>query len=61
MQTITRLSRRGQVVIPNEIREAMGLEFGDLLAIDVLEKVPKRTDSKERRKNEGEIEQDKGQ
>jgi len=39
----------------------MGLEFGDLLAIDVLEKVPKRTDNKERRKNEGEIEQDKGQ
>ena len=60
MQTITRLSRRGQVVIPNEIREAMGLEFGDLLVIDVLEKVPKRN-SKERRKNEGEVEQDQRQ
>ncbi len=33
--------RNGQVSIPIEIREALGLEPGDLVLIDVIQKVPK--------------------
>ena len=41
MQATVRMSRAGSVVIPIEIREALGLKTGDLITIDVLNKVPK--------------------
>ncbi|MGA9099648.1 MAG: AbrB/MazE/SpoVT family DNA-binding domain-containing protein [Methanotrichaceae archaeon] len=41
MQATVRMIRNGQVSIPIEIREALGLEPGDLVLIDVIQKVPK--------------------
>lgn len=41
MQATVRMARAGQVVIPIEIREALGLEAGDLIVIDVVSKVQK--------------------
>jgi AbrB family looped-hinge helix DNA binding protein len=35
------MARAGQVVIPVEIREAMGLAAGDLVTIDVMGKAQK--------------------
>jgi AbrB family looped-hinge helix DNA binding protein len=32
---ISRLSRKGQVIIPKEIRDAIGLEPGDLVAYEL--------------------------
>jgi AbrB family looped-hinge helix DNA binding protein len=39
MQTTVRMTRGGQVVIPIELRDAMGLKPGDLIEIDVIRKV----------------------
>jgi AbrB family looped-hinge helix DNA binding protein len=41
MQATVKIARAGQVVIPIEVREAMGLKAGDLIVIDVMGKVPK--------------------
>jgi AbrB family looped-hinge helix DNA binding protein len=41
MQATVKMARAGQVVIPIEVREAMGLKGGDLIVIDVLSKVEK--------------------
>ncbi len=41
MQATVRMIRNGQVSIPIEIREALGLEPGDLVLIDIIQKVPK--------------------
>ena len=41
MQATVKMSRAGSVVIPIEVREALGLKTGDLIVIDVLNKVPK--------------------
>ena len=41
MQATVRMLRAGQVVIPNEVREAMGLKPGDLITIDVMSKAQK--------------------
>ena len=41
MQATVKMARAGQVVIPIEVREAMGLKAGDLIVIDVMGKVPK--------------------
>jgi AbrB family looped-hinge helix DNA binding protein len=35
MRKVTRVLRHGQVTIPKEIREALGVEEGDLLALDL--------------------------
>ena len=35
------MARAGQVIIPIEVRQAMGLESGDLIIIDVISKIPK--------------------
>ena len=39
MQTTVKMTRGGQVVIPYQIREAMGLKQGDLIEIDVMRKI----------------------
>jgi AbrB family looped-hinge helix DNA binding protein len=39
MQAIVKMTRGGQVVIPIELREAMGLKQGDLIEIDVIRKI----------------------
>ncbi|HOV83136.1 MAG TPA: AbrB/MazE/SpoVT family DNA-binding domain-containing protein [Methanothrix sp.] len=39
MQATVKISRAGSVVIPIEVREAMGLNPGDLIVIDVLNKI----------------------
>jgi len=39
MQTVVRMTRGGQVVIPVELRDAMGLGPGDLIEIDVIRKI----------------------
>jgi AbrB family looped-hinge helix DNA binding protein len=36
MQATTKVTRAGQISIPYEIRQAMGIEEGDLVVIDVL-------------------------
>ncbi len=41
MQATVKIARAGQVVIPIEVREALGLKPGDLVVIDVMGKVPK--------------------
>ena len=41
MQATVKMARAGQVVIPIEVREALGLKGGDLIVIDVLNKVEK--------------------
>ena len=41
MQATVKIARAGQVVIPIEVREALGLKPGDLIVIDVIGKVPK--------------------
>ena len=41
MQATVKMSRAGSVVIPIEVREALGLKSGDLIVIDVLNKVPR--------------------
>ncbi|MGD0954671.1 MAG: AbrB/MazE/SpoVT family DNA-binding domain-containing protein [Methanotrichaceae archaeon] len=41
MQATVKMARAGQVVIPIEVREALGLKGGDLIVIDVLSKVEK--------------------
>lgn len=41
MQATVKMSRAGSVVIPIEVREALGLKSGDLIVIDVMNKVPK--------------------
>lgn len=35
MQTICRVSRAGQIVLPNEVRECLGIVPGMLVQIDV--------------------------
>ena len=35
MKTIVRLIKRGQVIIPEKVREAMRLKEGDLLEINI--------------------------
>ena len=39
MQAIVKMTRGGQIVVPIELREAMGLGQGDLLEIDVMRKI----------------------
>jgi AbrB family looped-hinge helix DNA binding protein len=41
MQATVKMARAGQVVIPIEVREALGLQGGDLIVIDVISKVAK--------------------
>jgi AbrB family looped-hinge helix DNA binding protein len=41
MQATVKMARAGQIVIPIEIREALGLRGGDLIVIDVISKVEK--------------------
>ena len=41
MQATVKIAWAGQVVIPIEVREALGLKPGDLVVIDVMGKVPK--------------------
>jgi AbrB family looped-hinge helix DNA binding protein len=41
MQATVKMARAGQVVIPIEVREALGLAAGDLIVIDVMGKVQK--------------------
>ena len=41
MQATVKMSRAGSVVVPIEVREALGLNPGDLIVIDVMGKVPK--------------------
>jgi AbrB family looped-hinge helix DNA binding protein len=41
MQATVKMSRAGSVVIPIEVRESLGLKSGDLIVIDVLNKVHK--------------------
>jgi AbrB family looped-hinge helix DNA binding protein len=41
VQATVKMARAGQVVIPIEVREALGLKGGDLIVIDVLSKVEK--------------------
>ena len=41
MQATVKMARAGQVVIPIEVREALGLQGGDLIVIDVISKVEK--------------------
>jgi AbrB family looped-hinge helix DNA binding protein len=47
MALTTRLSEKGQVVIPNEVRTAMGLERGDQFSVEmrgdevVLKRLPR--------------------
>jgi AbrB family looped-hinge helix DNA binding protein len=39
MQATVRVSKGGVVVIPIEVRDAMGISPGDLIVIDVVQKV----------------------
>jgi AbrB family looped-hinge helix DNA binding protein len=39
MQATVRVSKGGVVVIPIEVRDAMGISPGDLIVIDVIQKV----------------------
>jgi len=39
MQATVKVSRAGSVVIPIEVREALGIRPGDLIVIDVLNRV----------------------
>ena len=41
MQATVKMSRAGSIVIPIEVRESLGLKSGDLIVIDVLNKVQK--------------------
>jgi AbrB family looped-hinge helix DNA binding protein len=41
MQATVKMSRAGSIVVPIEVREALGLKPGDLIVIDVMGKVPK--------------------
>lgn len=41
MQATLKLGRAGQVVIPAAVREALGLESGDIITVDVIGKVQK--------------------
>jgi len=41
MQATLKLGRAGQVVIPAAVREALGLESGDIIIVDVMGKVQK--------------------
>jgi AbrB family looped-hinge helix DNA binding protein len=41
MQATVKMSRAGSVVIPIEVRESLGLKSGDLIVIDVLNRVQK--------------------
>jgi AbrB family looped-hinge helix DNA binding protein len=41
MQATVKMSRAGSIVIPIEVRESLGLRSGDLIVIDVMNKVPK--------------------
>jgi AbrB family looped-hinge helix DNA binding protein len=41
MQATVKMSRAGSVVIPIEVRESLGLNPGDLIVIDVVNKVTK--------------------
>jgi AbrB family looped-hinge helix DNA binding protein len=41
MQATVKMALAGQVVIPIEVREALGLQGGDLVVIDVINKVEK--------------------
>jgi AbrB family looped-hinge helix DNA binding protein len=36
MKATVRLIERGQVVIPNEVREGLNLKKGDLLELDII-------------------------
>ena len=36
MQAIAKMSSQGQVTIPQEIREVLGLEKGDYIALDII-------------------------
>lgn len=47
MQATVRMARAGQVIIPIEVREAMGLKAGDLIVIDVMGKTPKILEEQE--------------
>lgn len=44
MKATVRLIERGQVVIPNEVREGLGLKKGDLLELDVIKLQSSRDD-----------------
>ncbi|MCX8207518.1 MAG: AbrB/MazE/SpoVT family DNA-binding domain-containing protein [Methanothrix sp.] len=46
MKTVVRMGVRGIVVIPNEIREVLGLREGDYLEIDVEKIELKKTSDK---------------
>ena len=39
MQATVKITRGGQVSIPYEIREAMGLKPGDLIIVDIVRKI----------------------
>jgi AbrB family looped-hinge helix DNA binding protein len=41
MQATVKMSRAGSVVIPIEVRESLDLKTGDLIVIDVLNRVEK--------------------
>jgi AbrB family looped-hinge helix DNA binding protein len=43
MQATVKMAKSGQVVIPIEIREALGLAPGDLVVIDVIMRVERKT------------------
>ena len=36
MQAIAKMSSQGQVTIPREIREVLGLKPGDYIALDII-------------------------
>lgn len=41
MQATLKIGRAGQIVIPNAVREAMGLKSGDIIVVDILGKAQK--------------------
>lgn len=52
MQATVRMTRAGQISIPYEIRQAMGIVEGDLITIDVLSVAKKAHELKEQGKGE---------
>jgi AbrB family looped-hinge helix DNA binding protein len=52
MQATVKVTRSGQISIPYEIREAMDIEEGDLITVDVIAVAKKYKDIKEQGKGE---------
>jgi AbrB family looped-hinge helix DNA binding protein len=52
MQATAKVTRAGQISIPVEIRQAMEIEEGDLVTVDVLAVAKKAKDLKEQGKGE---------